>query len=256
MPDDKDKNKYISIRGMIKFTSDYSLFKTVRGNRKVYPLQVAKLLLRIKARGQKVPVIVNEKMEIIDGQHRVRVCTQLEIPVMYLIVHGAKLEDIKDINNCSKLWGYDDYQHCYSRPEHKNSRTYMTIQSFKEKYSLPSAITLFLLSGNTHDLGLADFRDGVFKIDDRDKAERFGNVLKKIRKFHKAGRSVRFAKALINDKRIHPNMNLERVIKQVGKYPNKIQGQTVLEFEDSILDCYNHQLPNKLKLSNRKTVTK
>ena len=45
-------------------------------------------------------------------------------------------KDIKDINNCSKLWGFEDYQHCYSRPEHKNSRTYLTIQSFKEKYSL------------------------------------------------------------------------------------------------------------------------
>ena len=251
-----DKNKYISVKGEIKFTSDYTLFKRVRGNRRVYPLQVAKLLLRIKARGQKVPVIVNEKMEIIDGQHRVEVCTQLQIPVMYLVVHGAKLEDIKDINNCSKLWGFDDYQRCYSRPEHQHHRTYMTIKSFKEKYSLPSAITLFLLSGNAHDLGLGDFRDGIFKIDDRTKAERFGNVLKKIRKYHKAARSVRFAKALINDKRIHPNMNLDRIIKQIGKYPNKIKGQTVLEFEDSILDCYNHQLPPKQKLTNRKTVNK
>jgi len=83
MSDDKEKNKYISIRGIIKFTSDYSRFNTVRGNRKVYPLQVAKLLLRIKARGQKVPVLVNEKMEIIDGQHRVEVCTQLQIPALY-----------------------------------------------------------------------------------------------------------------------------------------------------------------------------
>ena len=43
------KEKYIPMSGTLKFTSDYSIFIKAKGNRKVYPTQVAKLLLKIKA---------------------------------------------------------------------------------------------------------------------------------------------------------------------------------------------------------------
>ena len=130
MPDNKDK--YIPIAGTLKFTSDYFIFEKAKGNRRVYPIQVAKLLLKIRARGQKVPVIVNENMEVIDGQHRIEVCEKLGIPVMYLICKKASLDDIKDINNSAKLWNFDDYLKCYSRNGYKKQKTYLTLRSFKE----------------------------------------------------------------------------------------------------------------------------
>jgi len=254
MPDNKDK--YIPIAGTLKFTSDYSIFEKAKGNRRVYPIQVAKLLLKIRARGQKVPVIVNENMEVIDGQHRIEVCEKLGIPVMYLICKKASLDDIKDINNSAKLWNFDDYLKCYSRNGYKKQKTYLTLRSFKERYDLPGRIALYLLSGNTHDLGLNDFRTGDFKIDNLKDAHMFGDCLKKIRKTHKCGRSVRFARALVNNVSIHnSDLNLDRLVKQIEKYPQKIKGPNVEEFEDSILYCYSYQKRGK-KLSNRKTVGK
>ena len=258
MTDQKDsgKDKYIPISRKLKFTSDYSIFKKVKGNRRVYPLQVAKLLLKIRARGQKVPVTVNEKMEIIDGQHRVEVCEKLGIPVMYLVYKKASLDDIKDINNSAKLWNFDDYLNCYSRNGYKGAKTYLTLRSFKERFDLPGRIALYLLSGNTHDLGLEDFRAGNFEIADLREAYAFGDCLKKIRKTHKCGRSVRFAQALVNNVNIHnSDLDLDYLVKQIEKYPQKIKGPNVQEFEDSILNCYSYQKRGK-KLSNRKTVGK
>ena len=250
------KEKYIPMSGTLKFTSDYSIFIKAKGNRKVYPTQVAKLLLKIKARGQKVPVIVNENNQIIDGQHRVEVCEKLGIPVMYLVCKNASLEDIKDINNSAKLWNFEDYLRCYSRNGYKKQRTYLTLRSFKERYDLPGRIALYLLSGNSHDLGLNDFRTGNFEIDNIKEAHTFGDCLKKIRKTHKCGRSVRFARALVNNVSIHnSDLNLDRLVKQIEKYPQKIKGPNVQEFEDSILNCYSYQKRGR-KLSNRKTVGK
>ena len=253
MTNRQDRNKYIPISGKLKFTSDYSVFIKAKGNRRVYPIQVAKLLLKIRARGQKVPVIVNEKMEIIDGQHRVEVCEKLGIPVMYLVCRNASLDDIKDINNSAKLWNFEDYLRCYSRNGYKKQKTYLTLGSFKERYDLPGRIALYLLSGNTHDLGLNDFRTGNFEIENLMDAHTFGDCLKKIRKTHKCGRSVRFARALVNNVNIHnSDLNLDRLVKQIEKYPQKIKGPNVQEFEDSILTCYSYHGRTK-KLSNRKT---
>ena len=56
------KNKYFK-------TKNYSMFKKVRGNRDVDPTHVARIVKLIAQRDTKNPIIVNKKMEVLDGQH-------------------------------------------------------------------------------------------------------------------------------------------------------------------------------------------
>ena len=58
-----DKNK-------IYKTTDYSVFKYLKGNRSVNELHVRRLVEAIKEKDLQVPIIVDEKMNVVEGQHR------------------------------------------------------------------------------------------------------------------------------------------------------------------------------------------
>lgn len=50
-------------------TYDYSLFNLIGGNRLINVLNYKKLMKSIDEKQLLIPILVNEKMEIIDGQH-------------------------------------------------------------------------------------------------------------------------------------------------------------------------------------------
>ena len=51
-------------------TFDYGLFKNIKGNRELNPKNYKKILHSMGNKQLEIPIIVNEKYEIIDGQHR------------------------------------------------------------------------------------------------------------------------------------------------------------------------------------------
>lgn len=62
----------------IKRTNNYDMFKRLEGNRFVDPKKVNKLKKSINEVGYiSNPIIVNEKMEVIDGQHRLEALKEL-----------------------------------------------------------------------------------------------------------------------------------------------------------------------------------
>lgn len=91
-------------------TYDYDKFKIMRGNRKVAEKRVTTIMESIKQIGRlPTPIIVNEKMEIIEGQGRYAACKRLGLPIEYIIVIGATIEDCRIINQANTPWGEDDY---------------------------------------------------------------------------------------------------------------------------------------------------
>ena len=75
-------------------TTDYSLFKRLEGNRNVLEIRVKRITASIKKVGWiQNPVIVNEKMEVIEGQGRLEALKRLGMPVDYIIVPGIGLDE-------------------------------------------------------------------------------------------------------------------------------------------------------------------
>lgn len=67
-------------------TTDYEGFKRVIGNRRVMEERVTKILASIDKIGYiPIPLIVNEKMEVIDGQGRLEACKRRGLPVNFII---------------------------------------------------------------------------------------------------------------------------------------------------------------------------
>ena len=78
----KDDNNVIHI------TRDYSMFKSVKGNRAIDKGHVQKLIREMKKKDLDLPIFINENDEVVDGQHTLQARKELGRPVRYLsLIH-------------------------------------------------------------------------------------------------------------------------------------------------------------------------
>ena len=68
-------------------------------------------------------------MEIIEGQGRVEACKRLGLPIEYIIVVGATIEDCRVINQANTPWGEDDYIQSYIQSGNEN---YIRVRGLQE----------------------------------------------------------------------------------------------------------------------------
>ena len=102
-------------------TSDYTIFHKMKGNRDVEPKRVRMLVNSIKKIGWiSNPIIVNRKMEIIDGQGRFEALKELGLPIEYHIVENAGLDSCRVMNANMKAWGTNDYVMSYAESGNEN----------------------------------------------------------------------------------------------------------------------------------------
>lgn len=143
-------------------TNDYSKFKTKEGNRNLNELHLKRLLTSVKENDllQANPILVNEHYEIIDGQHRFKVCEQLKKPIHYIVVKGLGLLQIQTLNANSKNWKMEDYVDGYCSmglPEY----CYLKSQMYKTNYGITILLSIFGELSGPHGNQL---KDGNLKL--------------------------------------------------------------------------------------------
>lgn len=100
----------------IRKTSDYELFKGLDGNRYVIDRRKDKIKKSISEIGYLLnPIIVNEKMEIIDGQGRFKALSELGMPIYYIVQEGVGLEHCRYLNMYNEKWTVMDFIKSYSK---------------------------------------------------------------------------------------------------------------------------------------------
>lgn len=105
----------IKIYGKIYNTKDYDLFNKMIGNRPTQAFRVKKILNSIEKIGYITnPIIVNDQMEIIDGQARFEALKELEMPIDYIIVDGAGINQCIAMNTYNSNWREIDYINSYA----------------------------------------------------------------------------------------------------------------------------------------------
>lgn len=103
------KNYFVERPDVVHETGKYELFRFLTGNREVNPQMVKRLALEIKEHGQLVPILVNERFEAIDGQHRLMACQSIGVPVRFIVQRGMRMGEIISINTNSRKWTEIDY---------------------------------------------------------------------------------------------------------------------------------------------------
>lgn len=147
-------------------TTDYGLFRRLKGNRDVTNKRVAIIKESIAQVGYiSNPIIVNERMEIIDGQGRAEALRQLGLPIEYRIVSGLGIVECRAMNLKPTGWSINDFVKSYA--EYGNE-SYIRLKEIADKYNFGYTL-VYSLCKNTTNSGRAvqgDIREGTFKLDE------------------------------------------------------------------------------------------
>lgn len=165
-------------------TTNYGMFRTITGNRQVDPNHVARLVQAIEKKNllSEFPMLVNDKMEVIDGQNRLLAASALNVPIHYQIVKGLDLTHVMDINTASKSWSLLDFVNSYIQLGNPN---YVELLAFSKEYGLSISMAGSLLTGRSANSGsiTARIKEGKFQINARNMAGRVARMLNELDKY-------------------------------------------------------------------------
>lgn len=156
-------------------TKDYDSFKFIMSNREIDQHHVKRLTRSIQRKNLLFirPLIVNDKMFVIDGQHRLAAAKVLKADVYYVKVPGLQKADIAVLNTAQKNWTRTDFINFYATEGNEN---YKQLAAFIDKYYWlsPSAI-IKIASGDPSGL-----REGKIKLKDTKRADQVFQWLRQL----------------------------------------------------------------------------
>lgn len=95
-------------------TSNYDQFKKLDFNRDVLKSRKEKLMASFEKGRVLNPIVVNEKMEIIDGQGRYEALKELGEAIQYVIAPGSSIDDCRRMNQYNQKWTVHDWVISYA----------------------------------------------------------------------------------------------------------------------------------------------
>lgn len=156
---------------VIQATSTYAMFKLLGGNRPIDYNHVKRLKRSMQAYPHMFasnPIEVNENMYIIDGQHRRLAAQELGVPVYYIVVPGATLEETRVENVTQRRWSLMDFARSYADSGRKDYTVFLRYVAKYPKIA-PSILRTYLAGGQKNGIEI-DFRNGEFTIENEAKA--------------------------------------------------------------------------------------
>ena len=192
----KSKANYNENLINIKMTNDYKQFKNIIGNRQVKSMNFAKLIASIKEKQLIIPIVCNDKMEIIDGQHRFEACKKLKYPIYYYVIPGYGIQDVQKANLISCNWNIDDYLNLFVK---LGKEEYLNFMNIKKEHGLSTSLLLEIYSvfedKNVKELKY-NFKNGLHSITNIMQVYTFLNCLDEF-KYLKEYRSASFVRAFL-----------------------------------------------------------
>ena len=129
----KNVNNSEIVVGTIQQSIDYAKFKLHPKNRKIRPNNLERIQNSMQIKNLFNPILVNEKYEIIDGNHRFSSWKNLNLPILFIIVEGYGVTEMQTLNLNKSDWNHDDYLDLYVKEEVKD---YIKFKNIKDKYEL------------------------------------------------------------------------------------------------------------------------
>jgi len=248
----------------VNITHDLSIFKFLDGNRPPNPQHIKRLIKSIKDYGMLInPILVNEKYEIIDGQHRYLAAKEVQCPVYYIILRGYALQQVHTLNMNQKNWTKTEFLHGYAN---MGLEDYIVLREFWYKHkwlNLADAISLCSNISNSGQMtapakvnknGQVEnssnrFLDGTWKIRDLQKAEINAIKLKSIEPYfpegYNHGTFVGTMLMMFNNE----NYNHKHFLNKLKSQPSRlVKQQNRPQYKLLIEDIYNYRSRNKVSL--------
>lgn len=231
-------------------TNDLDRFILMRGNRPPNPQHVEHLAKNIEQYGMLCnPILVNEDMEVIDGQHRLLAAKKTGTKIFYIIVKGYNLEQVKALNLKQKNWNNIDFLNSYAD---MGIESYLYIRQFmnRHKFDLKCTITLLdcanACNPSEKRKKSGKFKEGTVKIGDKKKAEVYAEYLKMIEPYHKL--KGRFCGIMIQMFK-KENFVFSQFLGKLKLQPTAlVECATGEQYKQLIEHIYNYRRRNKVNL--------
>jgi len=183
-----------SIKLTIYETTDYDHFKQIAANREVNMKHVRELAADIQIINllDVSPIICNERLEIIDGQHRLAAAKLLKLPIYYLIKKDLQDDHIGHLNRNQKNWAAMDYITFYTL---KKRPGFDVLSKFMRKYNLNWSVACMLLGG-TYRAGRKQICNGVVSVKNLKEAEQIMGYVNDLQVYGTFVRESKFINAL------------------------------------------------------------
>jgi len=174
---------------------DYSKFVLSELNRD--PSHYRKVLESIKTNDytQYQPILVDKKMNIVDGQNRFLACKELGLPIYFIISREIHIYAAADINQASKNWSMQDFVQHYSK---RGKENYTKMLDLCAKYGQRiSTIAQFGKYSNGVNSHTENVKRGDFYFRDDVDIDGFFSHLATFQKYYSFSKNDRFVKALL-----------------------------------------------------------
>lgn len=224
------------------FTSDYTIFKKMKGNRKV--VKNASLKEEIKEMGQLSPIVVNGKFEVLDGQHRLGILKELRMPVLFVVTNSVSPRAVISMNTAQRNWKYEDYLDFFISQGHSD---YIRFSQIYNQYKDYIALTVLidLVTSQSKEL----FKNGQLTIKDEHNLIATLSFMKEFSietGYKNMPQTIQIAllRFLKIDYANHPRLIYK--FKQLGMIHEKhLFVNREKSFENLIVNVYNHRLTEK-----------
>lgn len=177
-------------------SSNYNKFKLIKGNRALHKTKYLQLLKSMEQEVLSIPIAVNEKMEIIDGQHRYHARRELGLPILYYVCEGYGIEQVKRANLVSSNWTKEDYLNLHVTDEIPAYEEFEELL-LESGLNVTDLIKVYAKAQDKSSEQLAyEFEHGTLVSDNIDKVKGFIEALKDF-EFFKFYRKKQFVAAMV-----------------------------------------------------------
>tara|TARA_R110000868_G_scaffold14067_1_gene65592 strand:+ start:310 stop:1035 length:726 start_codon:yes stop_codon:yes gene_type:complete len=234
----------------VQTTKNYSMFKTLGGNREVSEIHIKRLKESMSKNHLTTVIMVNENFEIIDGQHRFAVSKELDLPINFIVQNGYGLEEVQILNANMKNWSINDYVNGYCDLGHED---YLTYREFVEDYGFTNQVSMLLLSGlHTSGTGITCantlFKEGLFKVKSLSEAQRMADKIMMIEPYYNGFKRRSFVIAMYFMFK-HKNFEFTEFIGKLKQQPTTLQDCTnTSQYKVLIEEIYNYRRREKVNL--------
>ena len=226
-------------------TTDYFLFKTIDGNRNKNLLHINRLKKSMAETYLFTVIIVNEKYEIIDGQHRFDVIQELKLPLNYIVCKGYGLNEVHILNQNSKTWTSDDYLDGYCKLGYED---YLKYKEFKELYGIGHYECMWLLNGSQLSNPTQVFFTGDFKIKNYNEACKIIEKIMLVEPYYEEWKRRSFILAMLQLFK-NPNFELTEFLQKLKLQPTALSNcSTTNQYVSLIEEIYNYRRREKVNL--------
>lgn len=239
-------------------TGNYSLFKIMPDNRNLNLLHVKRLVESFNESYLVCPIIVNEKFEVIDGQHRLQACIETSRPVYYIKIPGYGIKEVQILNTNQKNWNKMDFLNMYCA---EGKKQYLEFKKFMDDFpAFKIQAAQRILTGHT--LGkkanvggvqasMRDFEEGKLYIPDLNKSYTHARKIMDYEPFFSEFSSGLFVSALLPLFK-SKDYNHKEMLHKLSVCPIKLYPcRDIPQYRLLLEDIYNHKRQKENKVSFR-----